>query len=205
MAWTYDLWALRLLWPDRLMPVIHHGPWGLERRIRILFMVLWQAGSSDVPGPCPNLPALTLHPQSCEVKFKDKVSPKLCCLFMVTTYKNCFTGNKTRNKFYILLPGSQKRWSLSKFQPYFLFQLFTTGKMGVHIHLVQVTVSNSPELKSQVFKMEIQTSHGSGSLGQDSEDPPGSYIWRPWGTTTVTQLQLSWNKDLWNVPSASQL
>lgn len=145
------------------MPVIHHGPWGLERRIRILFMVLWQAGSSDVPGPCPNLPALTLHPQSCEVKLKDKVSPKLCCLFMVTTYKNCFTGNKTRNKFYILLPGSQKRWSLSKFQLYFLFQWFTIGKMRVHIHLAQVTVGNSPELKSQVFKMETQTARGLGS------------------------------------------
>jgi len=71
-------------------------------------MALWQAGSSDVPGPCPNISAVTLHPWSREVKFKDKVSLKLCCPFMVTTYNNGFTGNKTRNKFYILLPGSQK-------------------------------------------------------------------------------------------------
>lgn len=174
MARTYDLWALRLLWPDRLMPVIHHVPWGLERRIRILFMALWQAGSSDVPGPCPNLSALTLHPQSREVKLKGKVSPKLCCLLMVT-YNSCFTGNKNRNKFYILLPASQKRWS-RRFQLSFLFQWFTIGKMGVYTHLVQVTLSHGPDLKSKIwtfFKMEVQTAHGRG-LAQDSEDPPGS-------------------------------
>lgn len=80
------------------------------------------------------------------------------------------------DQFYILLPRSQKRWSLRKFQLSFLFQWFTIGKMGVYIHLVQVTVSNSPCLKSKIWpfiKMEVQTAHGWG-LAQDSEEPPGS-------------------------------
>ena len=43
--------------------------------------------------------------------------------------------------------------------------------------------------------MAVQTAHGQG-LAHDSEDPPGSYLRRPWGTTTVTQLKLSCSKDL---------
>lgn len=50
--------------------------------------------------------------------------------------------------------------------------------MWVYIHLVQVSISNGPKLKSNIFKRGAQTAHGWG-LAQDSERARGSYIWKP--------------------------
>lgn len=60
-----------------------------------------------MPGPCPELSALTCCPQSREVTFRDKASPKLCSQFMAS-HNNCFTGNKSRDKSYVLLAGSRR-------------------------------------------------------------------------------------------------